>query len=407
MEKYIMRNTVSNNFLYFASILILVWGVDFTLNISLLFPILAVNYLIMAYIELYPIYKYHSYINLKKYWPLALYWGWFFICTIRGISDIKSNITLKYFCDYLIAGLMSLFVFIPNDIHVYFRWIKIFWRIGFWLAIILSLFGVSHSFYFHYMLLIIPLWKYLSIKEKTIIVVVLLYSLRFLDPRAHLPKYFVEILIFAAPFFLLKDKIIKIIHAVFLLLPIALLTTGILGIFNPFDMESYMNTSTKIEQNGESFDATIDTRTVIYEDVITSAINHDYVWQGRNITNGNDSRFCNMDQRNFNESSVLNHFTKLGLIGLLLLFLIYVYSSSIAIYKSNNHWVKLVGLYVSFRWVIMWVEDPESFSSLYLTIWLMIGICMSEQFRSLSDIEINNILCTSVPLSQDDYNISC
>ena len=73
----------------------------------------------------------------------------------------------------------------------------------------------------------------------------------------------------------------------------------------------------------------------------------------------------------------------------------------------HHHWVKLVGLYVSFRWVIMWVEDPESFSSLYLTIWLMIGICMSEQFRSLSDIEINNILCTSVPLSQDDYNISC
>lgn len=389
-----MRNTVSNNFLYFASIIILVWGVDFTLNINLLFPILAVNYLIMAYIEMYPICKCHSNIKLKKYWPLALYWGWFIICTIRGISDIKSNITFKYFCDYLIAGLMSLFVFIPNDIHVYFRWIKIFWRIGFWLAIILSLFGVSHSFYFHYMLLIIPLWKYLSIKEKTIIVVVLLYSLRFLDPRSHLPKYFVEILIFAVPLFLLKDKIIKIIHAVFLLLPIALFTTGILGIFNPFDMESYMDNSTKIEQNGETFDATIDTRTIIYEDVITSAINHDYVWQGRNITNGNDSRFCNMDQRNFNESSVLNHFTKLGLIGLLLLFLIYLYSSSIAIYKSNNHWVKLIGLYVSFRWVIMWVEDPESFSSLYLSIWLMIGICMSKQFRSLSDIEINNILRT-------------
>lgn len=394
MQKYIKRNTLSNCFLLFSALILLVWGVNFTLNFHLMFHVLALNYLVMAFIILYPLYK-EKPVSFKIYYPFFLYWIWFLYGVARGVTDIESNLTFKFFCDYLIVGMLSLYVFFPNNVDTYFRWIKIFWKIGFVVAILLTPLGVNHSFYFHYLLLIIPFWKYLKKSEKFIILCAITYSLRYLDPRAHLSKYLIELLIFALPNFIIKDIVIKLLHLIFLLLPIGLLITGVTGFFNPFDMESYIDTDIKIEQGGETLDATIDTRTVIYEDVILSAINNDYVWQGRNITNGNDSRFVDYAQRNLNESSVLNHFTKLGLIGLILLFSLFVYTSTLAIYKSNNRWTKLIGLYVAFRWIILWVEDVESFSTLYLSVWLMMGICVSP-LRKMSDYDVSKYLKTAL-----------
>lgn len=219
-----------------------------------------------------------------------------------------------------------------------------------------------------------------------------MYSLRFLDPRAHIPKYLVDILLFALPYSFLKDKIIKLLHPILLLLPIFLLVLGIYGIFNPFNMNDYINTDVKIQQGGETLDATVDTRTVIYEDVISSAIKNDYIFTGRNLANGNDSRFVFYDQRNTNEASILNHFTKMGLVGVSLYFLLFIYSTYLAIYKSNNHWTKLIGLYLAFRWIMTWIEDPELFSTMYLSIWLMMGICITSKIRKMTDIEIKNYL---------------
>lgn len=389
-----MRSMIGNKFLTFSTIVILIWGVNFTLNRSLMFPILAINYVVMAFIVFYPLIKEKCSINIRNYWPFLLYWCWLVYSVIRGMHDVHSNVTLKFVLDYLFAALLSLFVFFPDNLINYRNWLRLFWKIGWLGAIILIPFGVSHSFYFHYLLLIIPLWKYLTVKKKIFIICAILFSLRYLDPRAHIPKYLVEMFIFMLPFCFLKDRIIKILHPILLFLPIVLLITGIMGIFNPFNMESYVNSNVKIVQGGETFDATIDTRSVIYEDVILSAVNNEYIWDGRNLANGNDSRFLSYEQRNTNEASILNHFTKMGLVGVILLFFLFVYSSYLAIYKSNNHWVKLIGLYVAFRWISIWIEDMESFSTLYLSIWLTIGICVSYNFRKMTDMEITNYLKT-------------
>lgn len=393
-----MKSVLGNKYLIFSSTIILIWGVNFTLNTSIMFPVLAVNYAVMAFIICYPVYKGIYKVNLKHYWPFILYWSWLIYAAIRGFCDCDSNIRLMAVLDYLFASLLSLFVFLPNNIFNYRRWVKYFWKIGWLWAILLIPFNVSHSFYFHYLILVIPLWKYLSTTNKLLILFALIYSLRFLDPRAHVPKYCVDLILFMLPCSFLKNKIIKILHPILLLLPIALFVTGVLGIFNPFNMENYLSTDVKIQQGGETFDATIDTRTVIYEDVISSAFDNDYVITGRNLANGNDSRFNSFLQRNTNEASVLNHFTKMGIVGVLLLFILFVYSSSLAVYRSNNHWVKLIGIYVAFRWVMLWIEDPESFSSLYLSIWLLIGVCVSSNIRKMSDFEMSNFLRTFLKL---------
>lgn len=388
------KNIIENKYLIFSTIIILIWGVNFTLNTSLMFPVLAVNYAIMAFIVFYPIFKSIYNVNINKYWPFILYWCWLAISAIRGFSDCESTNKLKFVLDYLFASLLSLFVFFPDNLINYRKWIRYFWNIGWFIAILLIPFNVSHSFYFHYLILIIPLWKYLSKTKRVIIICALVYTLRYLDPRAHLPKYFIDILLFILPYSFFKGKFIKLLHPILLLVPIILLFTGITGIFNPFNIEDYIDTDVKIQQGGETFDATIDTRTVIYEDVISSAINNDYILTGRNLANGNDSRFVSYSQRNVNEASILNHFTKMGLIGVSLYFLLFLYSTYLAIYKSHNHWIKLIGIYLAFRWIIVWIEDPESFSTLYLSIWLMMGICITPNIRKMSDIAIENYLKT-------------
>lgn len=391
---YMTKNIIENKYLIFSTIIILIWGVNFTLNTSLMFPVLAVNYAIMAFIVFYPIFKSIYNVNINKYWPFILYWCWLGYATFRGLLDCDSTEKLKFVLDYLFALLLSLFVFLPNNLIYYSRWIKYLWKIGWVIALLLIPFNVNHSFYFHYLILIIPLWKYLTKTKKILIICAIMYSLRFLDPRAHVPKYFIDILLFALPYSFLKDTIIKLIHPILLLIPIILLFTGIYGIFNPFNMNDYINTDVKIQQGGETLDATVDTRTVIYEDVISSAIKNDYIFTGRNLANGNDSRFVFYDQRNTNEASILNHFTKMGLVGVSLYFLLFIYSTYLAIYKSHNHWIKLIGIYLAFRWIIVWIEDPESFSTLYLSIWLMMGICITPNIRKMSDIEIENYLKT-------------
>lgn len=388
------KKIIGNKYFIFSTIIILVWGVNFTLNQSLMFPVLAVNYVIMAFIIYYPLCKSTYDIKISKYWPLILYLCWFGYALVRGLNDCNSTVKLKFVLDYLFATLLSLFVFFPENMSNYRNLIRCFWKYGLLVAIFLWPFNVSYSFYFHYLILIIPLWKYLTNTKRLLIVCIVIYSLRYLDPRAHVPKYLIDLLLFILPYSLLKDKLIKLLHPLLLVVPIILLITGITGLFNPFNMESYVDTNVKIQQRGETLDATVDTRTVIYEDVILSAVNNDYIFTGRNLANGNDSRFVLDSQRDKNEASILNHFTKMGLVGVCLFYFLFIYSSYLAIYRSNNHWVKLIGLYVAFRWIIVWIEDPELFGAMYLSIWLMMGICISSNFRRMNDFEIANYLRT-------------
>ncbi len=52
---------------------------------------------------------------------------------------------------------------------------------------------------------------------------------------------------------------------------------------------------------------------------------------------------------------------------------------------SKNSFVRVMGLFITFRWVWVWIEDINIFSMNFLSIWIMIGICLSETFRNMDD----------------------
>jgi hypothetical protein len=175
-----------------------------------------------------------------------------------------------------------------------------------------------------------------------------------------------------------------------------------MGVFNVFKMDKYIkgeykiSRSTKGEEKEESL--TTDTRTFLYEEVLESAVKHNYSLLGRTPARGNDSASfgsfladelnTGKMERFSNEVSILNVFTWTGLVGVILYFFIFIKASYLAINKSNNIYVKIIGLYVAFRWTYAWVEDFSRFDLSYLFLWIMIGMCFSRAFRNMTDLEL-------------------
>lgn len=184
--------------------------------------------------------------------------------------------------------------------------------------------------------------------------------------------------------------------------PIVLFVFGAVGTFNIFKMDEYMGehiveTNVKGEENDVNL--TADTRTLIYEENVNSAIKNKYVLLGRTPARGFDTNLMLVDfydamtygvrlgERHGSEVSVLNVFLHAGLIGVILYFLVFYYGSYLAVFKSNNIYMKLIGTFVVFRWCYGWVEDFNQFDINYATLWMFIAMCYSVQFRSMNDAQ--------------------
>ena len=131
-----------------------------------------------------------------------------------------------------------------------------------------------------------------------------------------------------------------------------------------------------------------------------SAIKNNYIIFGRTPARGNDSNSfgdynkeklkTGKQERFGNEVSILNIFTWLGIIGVVLYFIIFLKASYFAINESNNFPIKIVGLNISFRWAFGFVEDFSNFDLSNIFLWLMIGMCFSKTFRQMSNSQMKN-----------------
>lgn len=139
-----------------------------------------------------------------------------------------------------------------------------------------------------------------------------------------------------------------------------------------------------------------DTRSLIFYDVYTSALNHDYWLAGHSPARGNEVNisyllyrkmyedvYFNKNERHRNEMLHLNIFTWTGLIGLVLYAVMYMRASWLAVFRSNNRYIALLGCYVAFRWSYGWIEDTNDFCISDIALWTMIAMCYSPYFREM------------------------
>lgn len=240
-------------------------------------------------------------------------------------------------------------------------------------------------------------WKILLLAISIIVI------LGDLNTRSHTVKYGIPILLLS--FYYLRafpwsSKVIEFTRNVLIIAPWILFFLGVSGVFNVFKINEYIHTSFVAEtKNAEGEikrqDITEDSRTFIYTEVLQSAKKHNYWVMGRSPARGNETtafakiaEITGREERLRNEANIPNVFTWTGSIGVLLIFFIFYRASWLAINRSNNIYIKLIGLFVAFRWLYAWIEDYYAFDINLFTVWFMIGICFSESFRNMNNAEV-------------------
>lgn len=185
----------------------------------------------------------------------------------------------------------------------------------------------------------------------------------------------------------LNKKIIGIVFSLFLLTPLLCSYLGYIGVFNVFDMESYMDNSSMSE------DDLVDTRSFLYllvqekleasESVVGGAGLAVSYWDDVN-TESNVSEIQKLG-RTATESGLLNVYFWGGIIGAFLYSMIYWMAAYYGIFRSNNDFCKLIGLFIIFRWVISFVDEPNGWVCSNIMLYFFMGICLNKEIRNCDD----------------------
>lgn len=221
------------------------------------------------------------------------------------------------------------------------------------------------------------------------------------DARSNIIKFIVPFLLLGLLFVnnTLLTKLLELGRRVFFIVPFLFFFLAYFNIFNPFQIDKYIKSDyqqTNKNENGDYIQISLkaDTRTELYVEVLKTAQKYNSWFIGRTPARGNETvAFASSDitgrnERLGNEVAILNIFTWTGIVGVLLYMLAFYRASYLAINQSNNIYSKILGIYISFRWVFAWVEDVNYFTLTTFMLWLILGLAFSSSFRKMTDKEL-------------------
>lgn len=179
--------------------------------------------------------------------------------------------------------------------------------------------------------------------------------------------------------------------------PIVLFWLGVTGHFNIFKIGEYIDLDVKVEsayKDGATENLSSDTRTFLYEETLGSAIEHDYWLIGNSLSQGYYSNyFGHLDEvegrgmRNACEVGILNIFTNLGIIGVLIYMSIYIYTIINVFINSNNKSLYVIAVLLAFRWLFSFLEEFTRFDLNTIFLWIEIAMCNSPYFLRMTDAQ--------------------
>jgi len=365
----------------------------------------------------------------KNYFLIKLYVSWNIICMVRGAFVAENYWEWKFLIATSLFLLLPLLAYTATNATSIQIIVKTWFKYGLFIYLLFSPFiwGDGVGKFLIPISFLLLFFSILNWKWKIIAVLVSVFVITFdITARSNVLKFAIPLLIGNLYYFrkILSVKILNLSRLLLLFLPFVFFFMGVSGIFNVFKMDEYLGEDYIVSSNSKSGafaeeSLTTDSRTLLYEEVLGSAVRNVYVLFGRTPARGNDSASFGETtsltlntgkmERFSNEVSILNIFTWLGLMGVVLYFLIFFRATYLAINQSNNFFMKLIGLNISFRWAYGWVEDFSNFDLSNIFLWIMIGICFSESFRKMTNQEfrlwIRGIFEKSKPLSRKNrYN---
>lgn len=351
----------------------------------------------------------------KDFIFIKLYLYWIAICIIRGVFvadnywEWKMLLATSYML--LLPSIAYLAIsagFIGIIIKTWFKY-----ALFMFILVVPFLWGDAVGKFLIPVSFLILFFPVLNNKWKILVIAITLFVVTFdVTARSNIIKFLIPFLIGLLYYFrnTINAKLLNSFRLIMLFIPFVLLFLAATNIFNIFKLDEYFGdynvNSQSISGPNKKESLTVDTRTFLYVEVLVSAIKNEYVIFGRTPARGNDSKsFGRYNkyvlntgklERFSNEVSILNIFTWMGTLGVVLYFLVFFRSTYLAINASNNIFVKIIGLNISFRWTYGFVEDFSRFDLSNIFLWLMIGMCFSRSFRKMSEQEMKNWVCNLI-----------
>lgn len=92
------------------------------------------------------------------------------------------------------------------------------------------------------------------------------------------------------------------------------------------------------------------------------------------------------------EVGYLQMILKGGFIMLILNLLLFLYSSYLAIFKSNNKFIKRLGYFILILTIISLIEFRPAFTPIFFILWMAIGTVLNKKYRDMDDQEIEPLI---------------
>ncbi|MFT3703313.1 MAG: hypothetical protein QM802_13130 [Agriterribacter sp.] len=363
-------------------------------------------------ISLYCLFSYNRKVKWKNEIPKPVLNIFRCLLFWNVITIIRGALSAQDYWDWRYLGLSSFFYFlIPyamvvgilffNNLHLFKFILKKVYVYSF-LLLPLSFFGLL---LYSRVIISVCMYILLSVYLKRSWRLAILFAafcsvITGFEIRANVLRIAIAVILMGLYFIrrVVKLGILRIVCVIFLIAPFVFLSLGIsdqFNIFQPFDD----NDETYVigEGDGTSSNLVADTRTLLYQEVFSSMLNNNISlffgggatakYQSRIIVEANEDR-----GRYRSEVGFLNTLLYSGIIGVLLYFLILVSAAFYALNRSNNFFVKLLGIFVATRWVLFFIEDITLYDMNFYFLWIAIGMCFSTRFRNVTDHDIKNIV---------------
>ncbi|HEY4111798.1 hypothetical protein [Puia sp.] len=231
--------------------------------------------------------------------------------------------------------------------------------------------------------------------KKLIVLVACASILVVIDFRTNIIKIGLSMLVLLLYFFRNYLRwLVKPVHAVLFLAPIVLFYLGITGSYNIFAQAEKSGSYTVKAQKGDlgEVNLTGDTRTFLYEEVLSTLYTNGSVMAGEGATGTYTTEYFetadDTGRRYGSEVGVLNLALYSGTIGVLIYLGVLFSCSWYAIYRSNNFLCKMLGLVLAVRWLLFFVEEFTNFDLNTFFLWLIMGLVANSNFRSMGNAEV-------------------
>lgn len=144
-------------------------------------------------------------------------------------------------------------------------------------------------------------------------------------------------------------------------------------------------------------DLSIDTRTFVYMELYGDLIENDKLFIGKGANGRYYSDYFSQVEGDSEirlniEVGVLGLLLKGGYLAVILNLLIFIMAIWYAFFNSKNSYVVGLGFILIVHVVLMFLENVINYSSYNFLIWLVTGLCLSNNIRDLSNKQIQKIL---------------